>query len=176
MRICGVDLGKRRSAVTQLVYDPDAVLEDGRSHELLSVNAFLVHPTARGQELAQLMAMTMHAIGQSERVFIEEPLVGRGVKASMEISQVAGALMSMCAEQGIITHLVNVKTWKSAIVGNGNAGKPDVRMWLQSEHSHYAERCGEDQDCIDATCVALYGVHVLDTAAELSTPGEAADA
>jgi len=134
---------------------------------LYDVTTFYVHPAVRPKELATLTTTMIDACKGANYVFIEEPLVGRGVKASMQISQVAGAVMAMLGNHGIHTELVNVKTWKKDICGNGNASKEDVDMWLSTTHPSYAEACGDDrhrQDNVDACCIGLFGVATLERA------------
>jgi Holliday junction resolvasome RuvABC endonuclease subunit len=80
----------------------------------------------------------------------------------MGISQTAGAVMAFLAEQSIPVELVNVKHWKKELIGNGNASKEDIAMWLSSTHPVYSAQC-DDQDQRDATCVALYGWQILRT-------------
>lgn len=161
MRVAGVDLGSRKAAVAQYVISAKGVIS------LWDVTSFYVHPTQRGHELALLSQMVRDAVQGANYVFIEEPLVGRGVKASMQISQTAGAIMSATGLDQIHTELVNVSTWKSRIVGDGRASKETVEMWLTAQHRPYADACGEGtdrQDKVDACCIGLFGVSCIEQA------------
>lgn len=151
MWVAGIDLGVRKVSVA--MYNGDW------THTV----TLMVHPSAREQELMLLSTMLTHAITDADYAFIEEPLVGRGVRASMLISQTAGAVMSTMARSGHRVELVNVKHWKKAIIKNGNASKKDVADWLEQTHPEYFEVC-EDQDQIDATCIALYGASLVQRA------------
>lgn len=153
MIICGIDLGSRKTAVARLSQAPDGEAS-------LSAVTLLVHPAHRGMELYALANYTAAACVNADMVYIEEPLVGRGVKASMALSQVAGTLMAKLAGEQIPCDLVNVKTWKSKVVGNGNADKKAIEMWLKENHPKYAAHCG-DQDQFDAACIALFGRQIL---------------
>ena len=161
MIICGVDLGTRKSAVSRLSVGSDRD-DVPMAMPMSRVNAIslMVHPTQRANELHILATMTSEACEGSNYVFIEEPLVGRGVKASMGISQTAGAVMAWLGQMSIPTELVNVSHWKKGLLGKGNASKEDIEMWLSTNYPVYSAEC-DDQDQRDATCVALYGWQTL---------------
>ena len=154
MIVCGVDLGSRKAAVARLSQLPD------RTESSLSAVSLLVHPTQRAFELYALANLVAEACVQADMVFIEEPLVGRGVKASMQLSQVAGSLMARLAADGIPCDLVHVSTWKSRVIGDGGADKKKIEMWLKENHPTYAAHCG-DQDQYDAACIAIFGQQIL---------------
>lgn len=158
MLVCGVDLGTRKSAVARLYMhdEPDHSLNPLLSDAV----SLMVHPASRAHELLLLSEMTALACTGASYVFIEEPLVGRGVKASMNISQTAGAVMAQLASIGVSTELVNVQHWKKEVIGMGNASKKDIEMWLSATHPVYSAEC-DDQDQRDATCIALYGWQTL---------------
>lgn len=164
MRVSGVDLGARKASVATYNIDTAGLVT------LINVTSFLVHPSQRGHELAILSGMVTEVCKDDNYVFIEEPLVGRGVKASMMISQTAGAIMAALAGCGVQTEMVNVKTWKMQVCGNGNAAKHDVRLWLEQTYGAYADQCGEDQDAIDACCIGLFGVRTVRIAHDLADP------
>jgi Holliday junction resolvasome RuvABC endonuclease subunit len=168
MRVVGVDLGVRKAAVAQYIVN-------ARGHvSLWDVTSFFVHPTNRPHELGTLAELVKNATVGANYVFIEEPLVGRGVKASMQISQVAGAIMAKMALEAIHTELVNVKHWKKDVCGNGNASKEDVDLWLSTTHPSYADACGDDrhrQDNVDACCIGLFGLATIKRVDLLANPG-----
>lgn len=168
MKIAGIDLGKHRvSVVTYLLTSENEV-------QLKDVTSVLVHPTVRGRELHTLSKAVV-GVSDSQQLdyaFIEEPLVGRGIKASMEISQTAGAILATLSAAGVHTELVNVGTWKQQVVGKGNAGKQDIKVYLDENHPKYAERCGS-QDEYDAACIGLFGVETIRRARAITAPMEA---
>lgn len=168
MKIAGIDLGKHRvSVVTYLLTSANVA-------QLKDVTTVLVHPTVRGQELHSL-AKAVAGVSHSQQwdyAFIEEPLVGRGVKASMEISQTAGAILASLSAVGVHTELVNVATWKMQVIGRGNAGKQDIKVYLNENHPKYAAEC-ESQDEYDAACIGLFGVETIRRARAITAPMEA---
>lgn len=95
-------------------------------------------------------------------VFIEEPVVAgaRNLRSSLLIAQVCGAVLVAAGMERVV-RLTPVSSWKKETVGNGNAGKQDVRDWLDAAHPQVAAVCGHDQDLYDATCVALHGQGLL---------------
>jgi len=98
-------------------------------------------------------------------LYIEDPVVGRGgARPTILQSQVDGIVRVCAYPHTTKVYSVNNKTWKKAIVGNGNASKDDVAAWLATHHSFLAELCGDDQDLLDAACVCLYGRYVIDHA------------
>lgn len=156
MIVGGVDLGKRRAAV--------ALCVDGKLKHSSSID--LKRPgDSRAQELFTIANWCRNSLKVCDFIVIEEPLVGRSVKSSIDVATTAGAVMSVTYP--VKSTWVNVKTWKREIIGNGNADKEAVKMWLKSSHPSYASECAEDQDRIDASCIALYGAQLLTRASSL---------
>jgi Holliday junction resolvasome RuvABC endonuclease subunit len=161
MIIGGVDLGGRKAAVSIFV---DGVLTN--------VADFEVPKTTRDQELRTLALWAYGYLKVCDLVFIEEPLIGRGVRASLQVAQTSGAVLAGLAEipwgsKGRECHLVPVGTWKKDVIGNGSANKEMVSLWLKSSHPSYAVQCADNQDRIDAICIGLYGVQLRDRAEHL---------
>ena len=142
MRIGGVDCGGSKVAL--------AILEAGElyPHVLVSKEA------DRHGALRDIGRFVGHYLSRCDVVYVEKPVVGRGVAASLQVAQAAGAVMS---HLDVPTYFVPIQTWKKAITGNGNAPKGLVKTSLAELHPRYSELCGGDQDLVDATCIALYG-------------------
>lgn len=104
-------------------------------------------------------------------VFVEHPLVGRaGAHATIVQAQVQGLVMMLSVQFGAAgVYEVNVQSWKKAVVGHGGADKDKVKSWLIDHHPLLAELAGDDQDLVDAACVALYGRGVVRRGDELKT-------
>lgn len=158
MRVLGVDLGTRKVATA--LFEGD---------ELLHAFAFEVSfHLARNQ---QLNTIGNHVCGQAvlhgvDSVWIEDVIVGNNRKYSIGLAQVQGAVMGMLPHI-MDTRVVDNKTWKKHVVGNGNADKLAVRHYIDVTHPAYAPLCGDDQDLYDAACIGLYGGTVLERAADL---------
>lgn len=56
-----------------------------------------------------------------------------------------------------------VQKWKKELIGKGNASKEDTYSWLMKERTNYNVPLPvyEDDDMIDATCLAIYGLAQL---------------
>lgn len=103
-------------------------------------------------------------------VFLEEPVVAgvRNLRTTIKIAETAGAVIAAaCGAQG--TYLVPVSSWKKGTHGSGNAGKSDVRTWLADHHPTLAAECGDDQDLVDAACVALHGRRLVERGHDIGT-------
>lgn len=103
-------------------------------------------------------------------VFVEHPVVGvGGPHPTIVQAQVNGLILALSRYAGADgAYSVNVKTWKRDVVGNGNSSKSDVAEWLESNHPALSELAGEDGDYVDAACIALYGIAVVDRGERLT--------
>jgi Holliday junction resolvasome RuvABC endonuclease subunit len=159
MSVMGVDLGIRKAAVFVLDGEDRGLthvlnLEKsvaGRALQLLEISSY-VHDVA-----------LMHKVDQ---VWIEDTVVGNNQKYSLQLTEVRGAVMAALALYSDV-RLVNNKTWKREVVGNGNATKDSVRDYIHVTHGAYAPLCGDDQDLYDACCISLYGRQISERARNL---------
>jgi hypothetical protein len=112
------------------------------------------------------------ALDGSLWVYVEHPLKGRGgVHATIVQAQVQGLVLGTSVLFGASgAYHVNVTTWKKDVVGHGGADKDRVRGWLEVHHPDLAGLAGDDQDLVDASCVALYGRGVIERAGRLTNP------
>lgn len=156
MIIAGVDCGGRKVAVS--------LFHDG---ELLKVADLEVPKRTRPQELRTLSEFAASYLQVADFVWIEEPVIGPGVRASLQVAQTAGAVMARVPMRGR-GDWVPVASWKKEVVGKGNVGKEAVADWLRSSHPTYADRCGRNQDRIDAVCIGLYGVRIAERSGHLA--------
>lgn len=142
MRIGGVDCGGSKVALV--------ILDTGtmQTHVLVSKHK------DRHAALRDVGRFAGDHLSRCDVVYVEKPLVGRGIAASLQVAQATGAVMS---HLDVPSYFVPVQTWKKAVTGNGNAPKGLVQTALLELHPGYSELCGGDQDLVDATCIALYG-------------------
>jgi Holliday junction resolvasome RuvABC endonuclease subunit len=111
----------------------------------------------RSFELDKIKAyLAGSGISEDDDVFVETPPMVRNIRTHGEMHQVLGTVLSTVGGRE-----VNVSSWKQATVGAGNADKISVSRWLKENHPSYSAQCGGDQNLVDATCIALYGQHVL---------------
>jgi Holliday junction resolvasome RuvABC endonuclease subunit len=108
---------------------------------------------------------TLHRVDQ---VWIEDTIIGNNRKYSIKLAQVMGAVLSHLGQirlnTGCDVRLVDNKSWKREIVGNGNSDKAAVRDYIDVTHPAYAALCGDDQDLYDAACIGLYGILICNRA------------
>lgn len=97
-------------------------------------------------------------------LFIEEPVVGRGgARSTIVQSLVQGGMLAGAASAGAEIHKVNNSSWKKKVVGNGNAGKPQIKEWVRTHWPHLYDLADGDQDCLDAGCILKFGMTVIET-------------
>lgn len=106
-------------------------------------------------------------------VFVEQPVVGRGgAHATIVQAQVQGLVFALAVQFGASgVYPVNVGTWKKEVVGHGGAKKDHVAEWVAEHHPLLSRMAGEDQDLVDASCIALYGGNVVRTAKSIEDQG-----
>tara|TARA_R110002020_G_scaffold388007_4_gene598740 strand:+ start:6738 stop:7205 length:468 start_codon:yes stop_codon:yes gene_type:complete len=85
---------------------------------------------------------------------IEKAIYIQNAKATIQIASVITAIQLSCHKQNIPCELVDNKTWKKHIIGNGNSSKKDIMEYAISEWGNIFT----EQDYADAACIALYGV------------------
>lgn len=159
MIIAGVDIGGRRVAVSIFV---DGVLTN--------VTDLEVPKSTRARELRTLAIWAGDNLRVCDLVLVEEPLIGRGVRASLQVAQTAGAVLATLGDtvRDTRSDWVSNTTWKREVVGSGNANKEAVALWLKSSHPSYSAQCGESQDRRDAVCIGLYAVQLAERATQLA--------
>lgn len=149
MTVVGVDLGGRKAAVAVL------------SGQELQTHTIEVDPAfPRHQQLAQVGAFVADLCGDSYQpvVYVEEALIGRGVRSSLMIAQCQGAVYGALALAAVTSvYAVPVDAWKKGVCGKGGISKEQVSEWLDKVHPCYSAHCDGDQDRIDAACIAIYG-------------------
>lgn len=129
----------------------------------------------RGEILAQFLdpftAFVEEAVARGPTwMFVENPLVGvGGPHATIVQAQVQGLVLGTSVRSGVAAaYPVNVQTWKKDVVGRGNASKDEVAAWLKRECPNLTDMADGDQDLVDAACVALYGIRVIDRGERLT--------
>lgn len=143
MRYHGVDIGVRS------LY----IFSDDGPHRVVAKK------TSREDELSELLQHFRQFVGHGDTVFCEEPpLAGtRNIRTFMSLSQIS----TIPLLSGARCVMVPVATWKKHVVGHGNATKPDVDVWLATNHPCMHAKCA-DQNDVDAACLYLYGRTVID--------------
>lgn len=148
----GVDFGARRLAVACPVY--------GLAAEIRLPDPTRKRPADPHRELRDLTAWFVDMVPGTASVWVEAPFVGRGNANSRTAIRLGMTVGAVLARHAGPAHVVDQSTWKHEVIGDGSAGKPAVRAWLEGHHPALAALCGESQDLVDATCIALHGAAV----------------
>ena len=112
-------------------------------------------------EIYSMAKWVSQIFDKDDTVFYEEPVLAgpKNIRTIIGLAQSSAALLS-----GSVAHCyeVPVGTWKKEVVGKGNAKKEEVAAWLKENDPESFDRCGEDQNLIDAACIQKYGIKVMD--------------
>jgi len=93
--------------------------------------------------------------------YVEWPVLGRGgFRSTMVQAFTNGAIQGTLHGRGCITTGANVSSWKKTVVGKGNATKSEVAQSLRLRWPSLYREVAEDQDLVDAACVAIYGQQI----------------
>lgn len=105
--------------------------------------------------------LSLHRLGKQRVAFVEEPVVGVGVRATLVQALVSGGMQIALFDAGFTVHLVSNTRWKKALGLGGHADKEAIQAHITTAHPRYAEGCGGDQDLFDATGLAIYGARTV---------------
>lgn len=98
-------------------------------------------------------------------------MIGRGVRASLQVAQMSGAVLNQIAaiRPDLNPVLVPVDSWKKLVIGKGGVSKEKVSEWLENTHEDWFRQClytrpkaglTINQDRVDAICIGAYGVAI----------------
>lgn len=95
-------------------------------------------------------------------LFIEEPVVGKGgVYSTLVQAKMHGAVYLSAALHGAEVTAVNNAQVKKAVVGKGNATKPEIKKAMQQRWPSLLRNIHADQDLVDASMIYLFGQEAL---------------
>lgn len=101
--------------------------------------------------------------------WVEEPVVGVGMRSTIVVSYTAGAVMAAFAPVCRKIHLVSNSHWKKEVLGKGNATKEEIGEYVQEHWPALYQRAQEDkrvikkdkQDILDAAAICEHGIRKL---------------
>lgn len=152
--IWGIDLGVRSIYMAGLTATGELILS---KCEIKVKGSIKDQPmTARAEELREIASHLRHITPQ-DSVYVEAPPAAgsKNLQTYGKLHQVAGVVLCNNAAN---SELVPVDTWKLYVAGKGGLSKELVASYLQKHFLAYSELCAGDQNLIDATCIALYGL------------------
>lgn len=155
--IYGLDLSTQRIAVASID------LSTGSSW----VQEVFIEQGTTNRSLAALKAL-QPAMREWEPgvAFVEDPALGVSAKSTIEQAMVSGVVQAMFGTRGFRHEMVNNNTWKKAVVGKGNAKKPEIAAFVEETMPEWAALVHEveprskerRQDLFDAICILQYGI------------------
>jgi Holliday junction resolvasome RuvABC endonuclease subunit len=110
------------------------------------------------RSVASMLLSIRTETGQVPRLYLEEPVLGRGGPGStIPQARVGGAIMAAAAECECPVILVNNQSWKKAVCGSGGIGKPEVAKRMRKIWPEAFRAARGDQDLIDSSAINLLG-------------------
>lgn len=115
-------------------------------------------PDKRRAQLADTFGSWLLSLPEKPQVYAEEPLALQNGKTTRLLGLAAGALWQAGRDVGVEWHWVDVAMWKRVIVGNGNADKEEIRLYViggprgQTDPVYEAEL-----DLYDSRCLLDFG-------------------
>jgi len=114
------------------------------------------NPDVRRQQLYEEAYNFFALLPVGSHVFAEEPLALKNGKTTRLLGLAAGAIWAAHLRFSMFWYWVDVATWKSKTVGNGNATKDEVQAFVRAHDIDYPE-----EDLFDAHCLMVYGERQL---------------
>lgn len=164
--VIGIDPGGRKFDLFAIASMGDEAITVVHSYEAKksSVGRECDEIARHAQEVIDQLANTY---GLTPVIFIEAPVVaGAGnLQVSLRIAQTVGALHTVTYD----SYQVAVAEWKKTVIGKGNAGKPEVKEWMQVQYPNLTKLCTK-QDHFDAAAIALFGREKMGIARRVAEP------
>lgn len=89
------------------------------------------------------------------KIFIEESIFCQNFLTSKAITEVLANCKLLCKLNLVPFEMVQNKTWKKHIIGNGNATKEDIKKFVVKKYPQLEK---EPQDIADALCICMWGI------------------
>lgn len=89
--------------------------------------------------------------------FLEAPLKGPSVQATIKQCFISGVVQACLIKAGYTVYLPHPSAWKLAVCGNGRATKADVVRTVAGRWPKLGRTIGSDEDLNDAAGLAIYG-------------------
>lgn len=155
--IIGVDIGVRRLAIASPTAIWATSLDLGTK------------PGVRHIELGDLsewLWMTLMTLGEAGQMdlVVEQPMLTHDSGVFESMSHTIGAVLS--ADTWHSALVVHPSTWKSQLLGYGNADKADHEEWLYVNSPTLYNAC-DTEDEYDAMCIGLFGELLEDGLVEI---------
>lgn len=154
MKVIGIDPSSKKVAAT-ITYD-----EQRLEMRTLEFSHDIVLACTEAYNWAFDLGMEL---GDECFAAIEEPVVGRGgVYSTLRQTKVHGALVAGLVNSGVETIAINNKAWKKEIIGNGNVGKPLIKIWVKDYWPNAYVMAEDDQDLLDSAVINRYASEIVE--------------
>lgn len=91
-------------------------------------------------------------------LYLERPVFSRGgLKALLPLGETQGSIAAGAVSAGATVVRVSPAEWKKAVIGNGNAGKLKIKLYLKKHWLNFYLESEGDIDVCDAGAIALFG-------------------
>jgi len=106
---------------------------------------------------------------EPEAVYIEQAVYLQNVKVTLTIDAVVNGVRYACIDKNIPYFIIDNKSWKKDVLGNGNSSKEDIAKfsktkWGDKFNKFSKTKWGDKfktQDEMDACCLAYFGYRRL---------------
>ena len=128
--------------------------EDGKLLGLYKVSSKKKTADERLLDLALgFDAIIENILKTNKNVAIEKPVYVRNIRGMMTLVSVIAIVKVALFRNKVNFTLVDNKTWKKEVLGNGNSSKEQIMSFAERKW----QRVFEEQDYADAACIAEYG-------------------
>jgi len=94
---------------------------------------------------------------EPEAVYIEQAVYLQNVKVTLTIDAVVNGVRYACIDKNIPYFIIDNKSWKKDVLGNGNSSKEDIAKFSKTKWGDKFKT----QDEMDACCLAYFGYRRL---------------
>jgi len=93
-----------------------------------------------------------------EAVFLEGAIYLQNVKTTLMIARVIDMAIANCIDKDIYYQIVDNKSWKKDILGNGKSTKEQIMNFAKAK---WGDIFDNNQDLADSALIAFYGLRRL---------------
>lgn len=87
-------------------------------------------------------------------VFVEGAIYLKNIKTTLMIARVINFVLASCIENNVYYQIVDNKSWKKDILGNGAATKEQIMEFAKAKWGNIFK---DNFDLSDSACIAFYG-------------------
>jgi len=148
-RICGVDYDSHR--ITLVVIN-----KKWQYQKIIEIVASEKEFSERFEELTNSLFDSSEVLDLTNNVkfIIEDSIYTRNPRATLDLAQIKGMLITFCLNNGIKYQIMPARSWKKIVLKNGGVKKEEVAEFILKKHPELKKRT---QHVFDAYCIAISG-------------------